>query len=105
MAAKPIAEDLQALYAANTIPDDIQQWLAGQGVLTAKNLANHCDQASEVVDAIIKAHGVHSTSNEVRINMKQCWREAMAQTQRGIKRTTEGPVSYTHLTLPTIYSV
>jgi hypothetical protein len=88
--AKPISEELQALYAANSIPVDLQQYLQKEGILTAKNLANHCDQASEVFDTIIKAHGAHAQSNEVKINMKQCWREAMAQTQRGIKRTTEG---------------
>ena len=81
--AKPLSEELQASYAANSIPADLQQYLQKEGILTAKNLANHCDQASEVFDTIIKAHGVHALSNEVKINMKQCWREAMAQTQRG----------------------
>ena len=85
-----ISEDLDGLYKANMIPQDLQDHLFAEGVVTAKNLANFCDEPSQVVDAIIKPHGAHAASNAVKINMKQCWREAMALTQRGIKRTTDG---------------
>ena len=85
-----LADDLRALYSSNQIPGDLQEYLATQGVLTVKNLANHCDTKEAVVKTIIDPHGVHDKTNTVKINMKQCWREAEALTARGIKRTTEG---------------
>ena len=40
---------------------------------------------------------------------KHCWAEidltALRENYEYIRRTVGGPVSYTHLTLPTIYSV